>query len=220
MLSELKDILERIQTGNFADSAKQQRADKMMKDLNDLVSKQQKLLDETFKAQARAGRPAARRGLQGEPAWRSPWISVNGMFMDAVRRRRRRTAKTASSRPRAMKIRSRPVRRPRQPAEGGSRTASSPKASSTLSASARASCSEQAAKPDRSLAHRRREPAEQFEDAGEAMNEAKEALGERRSRPRHPGAEPGARSIAQGRPVDGRADDGERRRPARPGPGQ
>ena len=50
MLSELKDILERLQTGTFSDSAKQQRASKMMKDLNDLVSKQQKLLDETFKA--------------------------------------------------------------------------------------------------------------------------------------------------------------------------
>ena len=50
MLSELKDILERLQTGTFSDNAKQQRASKMMKDLNDLVSKQQKLLDETFKA--------------------------------------------------------------------------------------------------------------------------------------------------------------------------
>jgi uncharacterized protein (TIGR02302 family) len=50
MLSELKDILERLQTGTFSDNAKQQRVGKMMKDLNDLVSKQQKLLDETFKA--------------------------------------------------------------------------------------------------------------------------------------------------------------------------
>lgn len=50
MLSELKDILDRLQTGTFSDNAKQQRVSKMMKDLNDLVSKQQKLLDETFKA--------------------------------------------------------------------------------------------------------------------------------------------------------------------------
>lgn len=55
MLSELKDILERLQTGTFADNAKQQRASKMMKDLNDLVSKQQKLLDETFKAKREQG---------------------------------------------------------------------------------------------------------------------------------------------------------------------
>ena len=50
MLSELKDILDRLQTGNFADNAKQQRAAKMMQDLKDLTSQQQKLLDETFKA--------------------------------------------------------------------------------------------------------------------------------------------------------------------------
>ena len=55
MLSELKDILERLQTGTFPDNAKQQRASKMMKDLNDLVSKQQKLLDETFKAKREQG---------------------------------------------------------------------------------------------------------------------------------------------------------------------
>ena len=55
MLNELKDILERLQTGTFADNAKQQRASKMMKDLNDLVSKQQKLLDETFKAKREQG---------------------------------------------------------------------------------------------------------------------------------------------------------------------
>jgi uncharacterized protein (TIGR02302 family) len=55
MLSELKDILERLQTGTSSDNAKQQRANKMMKDLNDLVSKQQKLLDETFKAKREQG---------------------------------------------------------------------------------------------------------------------------------------------------------------------
>jgi len=55
MLSELKDILDRLQTGTFSDSAKQQRAAKMMKDLNDLVSKQQKLLDDTFKAKRDQG---------------------------------------------------------------------------------------------------------------------------------------------------------------------
>jgi uncharacterized protein (TIGR02302 family) len=55
MLSELKDILERLQTGTFPDNAKQQRVGKMMKDLNELVSKQQKLLDETFKAKREQG---------------------------------------------------------------------------------------------------------------------------------------------------------------------
>jgi uncharacterized protein (TIGR02302 family) len=55
MLNDLKDILERLQTGTFADNAKQQRVGKMMKDLSDLVSKQQKLLDETFKAKRQQG---------------------------------------------------------------------------------------------------------------------------------------------------------------------
>ncbi len=50
MLSELKDILDRLQTGNFSDDAKQQRANKMMKDLSDVIAKQQKLLDDTFAA--------------------------------------------------------------------------------------------------------------------------------------------------------------------------
>ena len=50
MLSELKDILERLQTGNFAENAQQQRASRMMKDLGDIVSNQQKLLDDTFAA--------------------------------------------------------------------------------------------------------------------------------------------------------------------------
>jgi uncharacterized protein (TIGR02302 family) len=55
MLSELKDILERLQAGTSTDNAKQQRMGKMMKDLNELVSKQQKLLDETFKARREQG---------------------------------------------------------------------------------------------------------------------------------------------------------------------
>jgi uncharacterized protein (TIGR02302 family) len=50
MLSELKDILDRLQTGSFAENAEQQRASRMMKDLSDIVSNQQKLLDDTFAA--------------------------------------------------------------------------------------------------------------------------------------------------------------------------
>ncbi len=50
MLEEMKDILERLQTGNFADNAKQQRAAKMMQDLKELTQQQQKLMDDTYKA--------------------------------------------------------------------------------------------------------------------------------------------------------------------------
>jgi uncharacterized protein (TIGR02302 family) len=55
MLSELKDILDRLQTGNFAENAKQQRASRMMKDLSNIVSNQQKLLDDTFAAKREQG---------------------------------------------------------------------------------------------------------------------------------------------------------------------
>jgi uncharacterized protein (TIGR02302 family) len=55
MLNELKDILDRLQTGNFADNAKQQRASRMMKDLSDVIAKQQKLLDDTYAAKRQQG---------------------------------------------------------------------------------------------------------------------------------------------------------------------
>jgi len=55
MLSELKDILDRLQTGNFAENAQQQRTSRMMKDLGDIVSNQQKLLDDTFAAKRQQG---------------------------------------------------------------------------------------------------------------------------------------------------------------------
>ncbi len=55
MLSELNDILDRLQTGNFPDNAKKQRAGRMMKDMNDVVSDQQKLLDDTFAEKRKRG---------------------------------------------------------------------------------------------------------------------------------------------------------------------
>jgi uncharacterized protein (TIGR02302 family) len=48
MLSELNDILERLQTGNLPENEKQKRASEMMKEIDDVVSDQQKLLDDTF----------------------------------------------------------------------------------------------------------------------------------------------------------------------------
>ena len=47
-LSELNDLLERLQTGTTPENAKQQQAQKMMKDLDEMASDQQKLLDDTF----------------------------------------------------------------------------------------------------------------------------------------------------------------------------
>ncbi len=80
MLSELKDILDRLQTGNFADNAKQQRAAKMMKDMNDLISKQQKLLDDTFGAKRERGRREGEDFKVSPPG--PPMEFGPGMFMD------------------------------------------------------------------------------------------------------------------------------------------
>jgi uncharacterized protein (TIGR02302 family) len=79
MLSELKDILDRLQTGTFADNAKQQRAGKMMKDMNDLVSKQQKLLDDTFSARRQQGEREGDEFKVSPPG--QPMDFGQGMFM-------------------------------------------------------------------------------------------------------------------------------------------
>jgi uncharacterized protein (TIGR02302 family) len=50
MLAELKDVLDQLETGQNQSSAKDKRAEKMMNDLKEMVSKQQKLLDDTYKA--------------------------------------------------------------------------------------------------------------------------------------------------------------------------
>lgn len=75
MLSELKDIIERMQAGNMPENAKQQRASQMMKDLNDVISKQQKLLDDTFDAKRRQGERNGEQSQQFE-------VSPPGQPMD------------------------------------------------------------------------------------------------------------------------------------------
>jgi uncharacterized protein (TIGR02302 family) len=80
MLNELKDVLDRLQTGNFADNAKQQRAARMMQDLKDLTQQQQKLMDETYKARReRSDRDGEdfKVSPPGEPMQFGP-----GIFMD------------------------------------------------------------------------------------------------------------------------------------------
>lgn len=48
MLSELNDILDRLQADNQPQSEQQQKAQEMMRDLDEVASDQQELLDETF----------------------------------------------------------------------------------------------------------------------------------------------------------------------------
>jgi hypothetical protein len=86
MLSELKDVLERLQTGNFAENAKQQRAGRMMKDLSDVISQQQKLLDDTFNAKREQGGNQGGTGDQfevsppGQPFDFGPGMSMSPLF--------------------------------------------------------------------------------------------------------------------------------------------
>jgi uncharacterized protein (TIGR02302 family) len=80
MLGDLKDILERLQTGNFADNAKQQRAAKMMNDLKNLVDSQQKLLDETFGAKRKQGERNGNEFKVSPPGQPMPF--GQGMYME------------------------------------------------------------------------------------------------------------------------------------------
>ncbi len=103
MLSELKDILERMQAGNIPENAKQQRASRMMKDLNDVISNQQKLLDDTFDAKRQQGEMKASEQSQqfevsppGQPMDFGP-----GMSMAPFCRHAGRSASKARSRARA-----------------------------------------------------------------------------------------------------------------------
>jgi uncharacterized protein (TIGR02302 family) len=85
MLSELKDILDRLQTGNFAENAQQQRAGRMMKDLSDIVSNQQKLLDDTFAAKrqqnsSNEGADQFEVSPPGQPMEFGPGMSMAPLF--------------------------------------------------------------------------------------------------------------------------------------------
>ena len=90
MLSELNDILDRLQTGNLPENAKQQRAQKTMKDVDDVVSDQQELLDDTF-AEKREQRQGQGGGQQdqfdvsppGQPMEFGPGMSM-APFMDQM----------------------------------------------------------------------------------------------------------------------------------------
>ncbi len=86
MLSELSDILDRLQAGTTPDNARQQRANEMMKDLDDVVSDQQKLLDDTF-AEKREQRQGQGGGADqfdvsppGQPMDFGPGMSLTPFF--------------------------------------------------------------------------------------------------------------------------------------------
>ena len=180
MLAELKDILERIQTGNFAENAQQQRAGKMMKDLGEVINEQQKLLDDTFAAKRQqsgeeAGSQAFEVSPPGQPMEFGPGMDLS-LFFDL----------------------------PGEPEQGGikgqgqSQQQGSPQKPQLERGGQQPQAGEQGQRQDQhgQLAERQEqlrqrlqsmierlkaegaETPEQMEGAGEAMGEAKEAIGE------------------------------------------
>jgi hypothetical protein len=65
MLSELRDLLDRLQSGRMADQQQSQRFGKLMDEFGDIIGKQQKLLDDTFGQQQR--QKDGQRGQKGQP---------------------------------------------------------------------------------------------------------------------------------------------------------
>jgi uncharacterized protein (TIGR02302 family) len=74
MLSELRDMLDRLQSGRMADQQGNQRLGKMMEEFSDIIGKQQKLLDDTFGEQQKqkggqgpkSGQPGQKNGQKNE----------------------------------------------------------------------------------------------------------------------------------------------------------
>jgi uncharacterized protein (TIGR02302 family) len=62
MLSQLRDLLDRLQSGRMADQGQSQRFGQMMDEFSNLLGRQQQLLDDTFNQQRRQGD----RGQQGQ----------------------------------------------------------------------------------------------------------------------------------------------------------
>ncbi|HEY1243548.1 MAG TPA: TIGR02302 family protein [Hyphomicrobiaceae bacterium] len=71
MLSELRDLLDRLQSGRMADQGQSQRFGKMMEEFGDIIGQQQKLLDDTFGRQQGGqkegrGQKDGQRGQKGQ----------------------------------------------------------------------------------------------------------------------------------------------------------
>ena len=64
MLSELRDLLDRLQSGRMAGQQQSQRFGKMMDEFGDIIGQQQKLLDDTFRRQQ--GQKDGQRGQKGQ----------------------------------------------------------------------------------------------------------------------------------------------------------
>jgi uncharacterized protein (TIGR02302 family) len=177
MLNELKDVLERLQTGSFPDNAKQQRAAKMMRDLNDVVSKQQKLLDETFSAKREHGDREGDEFKVSPPG--QPMEFGSGMFMDPFGMPQEDSAQTGQSAEGNESAQGRSGRQGHQPGPKNPGQTSKSRGQFNELGDRQGALRDQL----QSLLDRLRidgaNPPDQLEDAGEAMGDAKEAIGEK-----------------------------------------
>ncbi len=190
----------------------------MMKDLGDVVSEQQKLLDDTFSAKREQGGDTP--GDQFEVSPPGPPMEFGqgidmGQFFDMMRERPSRAAIRARAAP-AAKAR----RRKSRPNGGGSAAEGDqgqPGEHGQLAAR-----QQQLREKLQSLIDRLRmegaETPEQMEGAGEAMGEAKEAIGEGQLDRATQTQSLALDRLRKGAQIDGRADDGERRDAGGAGP--
>ncbi len=81
MLNELRDLLDRLQSGRMADQQQSQQLGKMMDEFGEIIGKQQGLLDDTFGEQQQGGGSKADRKVSADRRARA-------------RRARARTART------------------------------------------------------------------------------------------------------------------------------
>lgn len=174
MLGELKDILDRLQTGTFADSAKQQRAAKMMRDLNELVDSQQKLLDETFRAKREQGDRDGAEFKVSPPG--QPMQFGAGIYMEPFGMPQPESSQTGQSAEGNEGAQGRSGGRGQQPGKqkGGQR----PGQFSDLGQRQGELREKLQSLIDRLRIEGANAP-KQFEDAGESMGEAKEAIEEK-----------------------------------------
>jgi hypothetical protein len=66
MLNELRDLLDRLQSGRMADQQQSQRFGKMMDEFGDIIGQQQKLLDDTFGQQQQSQKGQKGPGQKGQ----------------------------------------------------------------------------------------------------------------------------------------------------------
>jgi len=66
MLSQLRDLLDRLQSGRMADQGQNQRMGQLMDEFGNIIGRQQQLLDDTFGQQQRRQGERGQRGQRGQ----------------------------------------------------------------------------------------------------------------------------------------------------------